>query len=118
MSKKFASVAEVQSVREANMPVMFNLQAALEAAKEVKVKQSGNKSELSKNILAVIEASDTPLSCAQIHAALKAGGMTDVTSKDVCNYAWGLAHKQNKIQSLGKGMYGKLEVTTEEATAE
>ena len=128
MSKKFATVAEVVATREMNAPVLFNLTAALEAAKDmpaiVRSRESGT-GELAKNIVAVLEGAGKSLTCAQIHAALVAGGMTmvngkELTKKNICDKCWAL-EKAGKIVKSGLGCYGpklNAEVTAEETVTE
>lgn len=94
-----------KNFEENNMNNTFNMEAALEAAKNAPVKsRSGAQSELTKNILAVLTAFGAPMSVAQITAALNAGGMS-VNCKKVCDYAWPLCHKQGKLVSPERGIY-------------
>lgn len=90
MVKTFKSAQQVAEIRAENISTCFNMVAALEAAKATPVTTrggSGKLSQLSHNILEVLKAAGTPLTCAQIYNALVAGGMTDITKKNVCDYA-------------------------------
>jgi len=128
MSKKFANVSEVVAVREANSSVLFNLTAALEAAEKMPVVSRSRESgtgALASRIIELLNAAGKVLSCSQIHAALIAGGMTEVngkelTKKNICDKCWAL-EKAGKIVKSGLGCYGpkiKAETTTEKTVTE
>lgn len=113
MTKTFKNAQQVAEIRSENISTCFNMVAALEAAKATPVTthSSGKLSQLSHNILEVLKAAGTPLTCAQIYNALIAGGMTDITKKNVCDYAWGLCFKQKKLSQPQKGMYEYIQPT-------
>lgn len=108
MSKKtLNSVEEVRAERKAGFKFVFNMEAAEIAVSKTPLKKGGEvSSELSKGILEIFTNMKKELSCAQIVAVLKSGGL-EVTSKQVCDKCWYLA-KKGKIVTVGKGVYGPV----------
>ena len=96
--------------------VIFNLEAAVAAASTMPTatgRNSGQKSELGNNIIALLKAAGKPMSCKQIAEALKAGGL-EVTTKNVSDKCWGL-EKKGLLVKTATGVYA---APAEEATEE
>ena len=91
----------------------FDIEAALSAAQSApKTMRHGVTSELGQKIVELLTKANTELTCSQIFAGLKAGGLTEVngkplTVKHVCDKAWNLA-KQGKIARAQTGSYKAL----------
>lgn len=117
MAKTFKNAETVAQIRSENVSGCFNMIAALEAAKAtpVSVRCSGKLSQLSHDILEVLKAAGTPLTCKQIYNALVAGDLTgymkSVPAKKVNDYVWGLCFKQKKLSQPQKGMYEYIQPT-------
>lgn len=100
-------ISQVRETREQNTKIIFNMESAMAAlsATPAKVSKSGALGELAKNIIAIIAQAGAPVAVSQLVAALKAGGMEDVTSKKVSDAAWLLAKNGKITKCEERGMY-------------
>lgn len=128
MSKKFANVSEVVAAREMNTPILLNLEAAVEADKNMPTITRNRTSKigvLAESILIFLNKIGEPRTCAQICACLIKGELTEIngkplTPKMVGDKCWAL-EKAGKLIRTGFGCYGpktETETTTEETVTE
>ena len=105
-AKKTMTVEEVRKAREENIPVVFNMIAALKAIEDtpVKVVKSGALGDFSKDIMELFKQAGTPLALNQVRAALIAGGK-EVTAKQVADRCWLLAKRGQLKKGADKGVY-------------
>ena len=108
--KKVLNVKEVRQAREENTPVIFNMVAALEAAKGTvaKTTKSGATGDFSKDLTAIFQAAGTPLAVNQVAAAYQAGkggAPIDNLNKKIADRLWLLAQpkKDGSSNVLKKG---------------
>lgn len=105
-NKKALSTSEVKELREANLPKVFNMVAALEAVENTtpRVSKSGALGDFSADLIALFKEAGKPLAINQIVAAFKAGGK-EVTSKQVADRCWLLAKRGTLKKGDAKGLY-------------
>lgn len=97
---------------QTNSTSTFDLTAAIEAAAHTApAARSGAQSELSANIVKVLDGAGIPLAINQIKAALVAGGMS-VTSKQISDRVW-LLERQHKAVKVAKGVYARAGYTND-----
>lgn len=103
-------MSKIQNQTQTNST--FDLTAAIEAAAHTApATRSGAQSELSANIVKVLDGAGIPLAINQIKAALVAGGM-NVTSKQISDRVW-LLEKKHQAVKVAKGVYARAGYTND-----
>lgn len=100
--KSFETETEAQDYLKNLGPQRNFLKIVEDKSTEKKV-----RSELSKSILEILENSNEPMSCTQIHTALTSNGM-NISMKKVCDYVWSICYRQKKLTQPKKGVYQSL----------
>lgn len=105
-------MSKIKTQTQTQINSTFDLTAAIEAAAHTApATRSGAQSELSANIVKVLEGAGIPLAINQIKAALVAGGM-NVTGKQISDRVW-LLERQGKASKVDKGVYARAGYTND-----
>lgn len=100
------SAEQVASLREVNIPKIFNMEPSeeVEKSKPVKRVKSGAPGQFTKDLIEVFTAAGTPLSISQVVTRLKDKGKS-VANKQVADRVWLLAKKGILQKTEQKGVY-------------
>lgn len=100
------SAEEVASLREVNVPKLFNMESSEEVkeSKPVKRVKSDASGEFTKDLLEVFTAAGTPLAISQVVTRLKDKGKS-VANKQVADRVWLLAKRGILKKTEQKGVY-------------
>lgn len=97
---------QVASLREVNIPKVFNMEPSEEAeeSKPVKRAKSGAPGQFTKDLIEVFTAAGTPLAISQVVTRLRDKGKS-VANKQVADRLWLLAKKGILQKTEQKGVY-------------
>ena len=92
-----------KQLREENIPVLFNVMAAVESVKATPTGSTHrNQGDLYNNIIEIFKALNDKAEPKAIYNGLVQGGMKDITPKQVTNKLWGMA-KPKKVKDGANG---------------